>query len=275
MKTILTLAGLFIFILGNANEGQDLFKVTCVACHTIGKGKLVGPDLMNVTEKRSQEWLVAFIRSSSTMIKSGDTDAKAISEEYKGILMPDNLYSDAQILSILAYIEQGGTGDAEQASVVVDILSETTSNNIESGAFLFSGEKRLANGGAACSSCHSVKDERIFSSGTFAKDLTETWDNMGSSGVAAIIRSSPFPVMNMAYSKHGLNEEEIIDLTAYLKSVSEERYYQRSSDFSLTFAIFGILFFIMIIMATVILYYKRKSLPVNYDILSRPSKVVN
>jgi len=98
---------------------------------------------------------------------------------------------------------------------------------------------------------------------------------MGSSGVAAIIKSSPFPVMNMAYSKHGLNEEEIIDLTAYLKSVSEERYYQRSSDFSLTFAIFGILFFIMIIMATVILYYKRKSLPVNYDILSRPSKVVN
>jgi len=275
MKTILTLAGLFIFILGNANEGQDLFKVTCVACHTIGKGKLVGPDLMNVTEKRSQEWLVAFIRSSSTMIKSGDTDAKAISEEYKGILMPDNLYSDAQILSILAYIEQGGTGDAEQASVVVDILSETTSNNIESGAFLFSGEKRLANGGAACSSCHSVKDERIFSGGTLAKDLTESWDNMGSSGVAAIISSSPFPVMNMAYSKHVLNEEEVIDLTAYLKSVSEERYYQRSSDFSLAFAIFGIAFFIMILISTVVLYFKRKSLPVNYDILSRPSKVVN
>jgi cytochrome c551/c552 len=199
MKTILTLAGLFIFILGNANEGQDLFKVTCVACHTIGKGKLVGPDLVNVTEKRSQEWLVAFIKSSSTMIKSGDADAKAIFEEYKGILMPDNLYSDAQILSILAYIEQGGSGDGEQV-VAVDILSEVTSINIESGAFLFSGEKRLANGGAACNSCHSVKDERIFSGGTLAKDLTESWDNMGSSGVAAIIRSSPFPVMNMPFS---------------------------------------------------------------------------
>ena len=275
MKTLLTLLGLFIFILGNANEGQDLFNVTCVACHTIGKGKLVGPDLMNVTEKRSQEWLVAFIKSSSTMIKSGDVDAKAIFEEFKGILMPDNVYSDSQILSILEYIEQGGSGDSEQATVAVDILSEVTFENINSGAFLFSGEKHLTNGGAACNSCHSVKDERIFSGGTLAKDLTETWDNMGSSGVAAIIRSSPFPVMNMAYSKHALTEEEVIDLTSYLKSVSEERYYQRSSDFSLAFAIFGILFFIMILISTVILYYKRKSLPVNYEILSRPSKVVN
>ena len=274
MKTLLTLLGLFIFAFGNANDGQDLFKLTCAACHTVGKGKLVGPDLMNVTEKRSQDWLVAFIKSSSTMIKSGDTDAKAISEEFKGILMPDNNYSDVEILSILAYIEQGGTGDGEQV-VAVDILSEVTSKNIESGAFLFSGEKRLANGGAACTSCHSVKDERIFSGGTLAKNLTETWDNMGSSGVAAIIKSSPFPVMNMAYSKHSITEEEVIDLTAYLKSVSEERFYQRSADFSLTFAIFGIFFFIMIIIVTVILYYKRKSLPVNYDILSRPSKVVN
>jgi len=275
MKTLITLLGIFIFTLGNANEGQDLFNVTCTACHTIGKGKLVGPDLMSVTEKRSQEWLVAFIKSSSTVIKSGDADAKAISEEYKGILMPDNAYSDSQILSILDYIEQGGSGDSGEAVVVFDILSEVTSQNIESGAFLFSGEKRLSNGGAACSSCHSVKDERIFSSGTLAKDLTETWDNMGSPGVAAIIRSSPFPVMNMAYSKHSLTDEEVIDLTAYLKSVSEERYYQRSSDFSLAFAIFGILVFIMILTGTVILYFKRKSYPVNYDILNRPSKVVN
>ncbi len=274
MKTLLSLTALFIFLLGNANEGQDLFKLTCAACHTVGKGKLVGPDLLNISEKRSQEWLITFIKSSGAMIKSGDADAIAIFKEYKGILMPDNLYTDAQIIAILDYIKGGGPKDGEQI-VVVDILSETTSKNIESGALLFSGEKRLSKGGAACNSCHSVKDERIFSGGTLAKNLTETWDNMGSSGVAAVIRSSPFPVMNKAYSNHSLTEDEVIDLTAYLKSVSEERYYQRSSDFSLAFAIFGILFFLMIMIVTIVLYFKRKSYPVNYDILSRPSKVVN
>lgn len=274
MKTILTLVGLLIFLLGNANEGEDLFKLTCAACHTVGKGRLVGPDLLNVTEKLSQDWLISFIKSSSAVIKSGDADAIAISKEYNGILMPDNLYTDAQIRAILDYIKEGGPKDGEQV-VVVDILSETTSQNIESGAFLFSGENRFANGGAACNSCHSVKDERIFSGGTLAKNLTESWDNMGSSGVAAIIRSSPFPVMNKAYQAYALTEEEIIDLTAYLKSVSKERYYQRSSDFSLAFAFFGFVFFIMIFIVTIALYFKRKSYPVNYDILNRPSKVVN
>jgi hypothetical protein len=188
--------------------------------------------------------------------------------------MPDNSYSDSQIISILDYIKTGGSQDTGQVATV-DILSETTPANINAGALLFSGQNRLANGGAACNSCHSVKDERIFSGGTLAKNLTESWDNMGSAGVAAVVRNSPFPVMNKAYLDRPLTEEEVINLTAYLKSVSQERYYQRSSDFSLAFGIFGFVFFVMILIVTIALYFKRKSYPVNFDILNRPSKVVN
>ena len=32
--------------------GQQTFQSVCVSCHTIGKGKLVGPDLAGVTERR-------------------------------------------------------------------------------------------------------------------------------------------------------------------------------------------------------------------------------
>ncbi len=275
MKTILLLVGIIIFSGVRADEGKDIFQSKCAACHTIGKGRLVGPDLKNISEKRSQDWLIAFIKSSTTMIKSGDADAVAISKEYNGLLMPDNPYSDSQILSVLEFIKQGGAGDNGQVVVAVDILSETTSANIEKGASIFSGKTRLTNGGAACSSCHSVKDERIFSSGTLAKDLTQTWEIMGSSGVAAIIKSPPFPVMNMAYSKHPITEEEMLNLTAYLKSVSKERYYQRSSDFSMLFAMLGIMFFIALFSITVVLYFNRKSRPVNDEILKRPSRVVN
>ena len=73
------------------------------------------------------------------MIKSGDVHAQAISEEFKGLLMPDNSYSDSQILSILEYIKQGGADDAGQVSVALDILNGTTSKNINSGASIFSG----------------------------------------------------------------------------------------------------------------------------------------
>lgn len=276
MKTLLLIIGILSFSVVSADEGEDLFKKTCAACHTIGKGRLVGPDLSNVTEKRSREWLVSFIKSSTTKINGGDADAVAIFKEYNNLLMPDNNYTDAQVMAVLNFIEQGGSGEGSGSSIpAVDILNEVTSENINTGAQLFSGNQRLSNGGSACSSCHKVRDERIFSSGTLAKDLSETYDVMGSAGVAAIIKSPPFPIMNTAYTNHALTDEEVLDLTAYLRSVSQQRIYQRPTDFSLFFAFFGIVVFVMIFMSTIILYFKRKKFPVNREILDRPSKVVN
>jgi mono/diheme cytochrome c family protein len=275
-KTILLVLGIFLFTIGRADEGEQLFKTTCAACHTIGKGRLVGPDLLNIAEKRSQEWLISFIKSSTAVIKSGDPDAVAIFKEYNSLLMPDNNYSDAQVVSILDYIKAGGSSTGGQENTVtVDILSETTSENVSIGLQLFTGTQRLENGGAACTSCHKVRDERIFSSGTLAKDLSESFDIMGSAGISAIINSPPFPVMQVAYNKNPLTEEEVINLTAYLKSVSKERIYQRPTDFSMLFAILSISAFIMILMTTIILYFRRKKFPVNREILDRPSKVIN
>ena len=53
----------------------------CAACHTIGKGKLIGPDLKGVTERHERDWLYSFIRSSQTMIKNGDEVAVKLFEE--------------------------------------------------------------------------------------------------------------------------------------------------------------------------------------------------
>jgi len=49
--------------------------VTCNACHSIGGGKKIGPDLKGITERRDEAWLVKFIQSSQTMVKEGDTAA--------------------------------------------------------------------------------------------------------------------------------------------------------------------------------------------------------
>ena len=79
--------------------------VTCGACHSIGKGKIIGPDLKGVTERRDQVWLIDFIRSSQTMVKNGDEIAVQVFEEYGKIPMPDNNFTDEQILGILSYIK--------------------------------------------------------------------------------------------------------------------------------------------------------------------------
>jgi len=93
------------------------FKV-CSACHTIGKGKLVGPDLKGVTERREEKWLIEFIQSSQTVIKSGDKIAVKLFEEYNKVPMPDNPLSEDEIKELLKYIENPAAFETVEKVIV-------------------------------------------------------------------------------------------------------------------------------------------------------------
>lgn len=277
MRTFLLFLGVIFSIRCPADDGQVLFQKTCAACHSIGKGRLVGPDLRNLSERRSKEWLVNFIRSSQTIIKSGDPQAMTVYSEYNKILMPDVNYSDAQIADILAFIESSGSGDAQPAASTPapDILANANHSNIDAGAKLFSGKDRLHNNGPSCAVCHKVKDDLIFSSGLLAKELTVTYENIGSGGVAAILKNPPFPVMKSAYLKHTLTDEEVLNLTAYLRSVSQERFYQHERNYNILFISTGFFGFLMILIGIEIIYFRRKRRSVNEKIFKRQTQVAN
>ncbi len=85
-------------------EGDKLFKQNCTACHQL-KQRLVGPALQGVAQRRQEDWLLKFIRSSQTMIKSGDSTALALFNTYNSVVMPDQTLSEDQIRSILTYIK--------------------------------------------------------------------------------------------------------------------------------------------------------------------------
>ena len=76
-------------------EGREMFRV-CAACHTIGGGKLIGPDLKGVNERHDEEWLIKFIQNSQEVIASGDETAVKLFEEYNKVTMPPNNLSDDQ-----------------------------------------------------------------------------------------------------------------------------------------------------------------------------------
>lgn len=99
---------LSVVFIASAQDGATIFKSTCTACHTIGKGKLVGPDLKGVNKKYPEKWLLEWIRSSQTLIQKGDAKAKKIFEEYFQVPMPDNNLTDAEIKAVLAYIKSQG-----------------------------------------------------------------------------------------------------------------------------------------------------------------------
>jgi mono/diheme cytochrome c family protein len=272
LKGLFLLIGMTLVFFCKAEDGNSLFTRLCTPCHTIGNGRLVGPDLMKITEKKDKSWLIPFIQSSQSIIKGGDADAIALFEEYNKIMMPDQALSSSEVESVLEYIElKSGQGGQANTVDVVDLLSSTTDENIAQGLLLFSGKKRLENGGIVCISCHSIKDDNVFSSGKLAKDLTLTYSVMGSAGVSAILNSPPFPAMSETYKNNPLTEEEVLNLTAYLRSVGENHYYQHPVDFGATFASFGIIVFIMLNLGIIILYFRRKRNTVNQEILNRQS----
>ena len=109
------ISGLFLLLtlfFSTPSFGQTADDVSnfaqCKACHTIGGGKLVGPDLKGITERRDEAWLIKFIQNSQALVAAGDEAAvKVFNENYK-IPMPSHKLSDNQVKGILKYIAAGG-----------------------------------------------------------------------------------------------------------------------------------------------------------------------
>ena len=107
----------FITSVQSQPNGEQLFKVNCAVCHKIDT-RLVGPALKGVNERREEEWLLKFVKSSQTVIKSGDETAVQLFNEFNKLVMPDQpTFSDDDVLAILEYI---ASFDKEQEVIEVD-----------------------------------------------------------------------------------------------------------------------------------------------------------
>lgn len=253
----------------SAQSGEETFKSTCSACHSIGEGKRVGPDLKGVGERRTEAWLLNFIKGPQKMIDS-DPDAKALSVDYP-MVMPDQALSDAQIKEVLTFI----SGPASSAVATVDPNAtparsslEATLAEINTGRDLFTGVASFANGGTSCLSCHNVNYTGVVPGGLLAKDLTEAYVRVGEdAGLMAILGSPPFPAMQQAYADHKLTEQEVFALTAFLNKVNTDKAGQQAQSNPLLLGgaagvvvIFGLIF---------LLWSKRKTSTVKRAIYNR------
>ena len=100
----------------NVSKGEYLFKSRCAACHTIGKGDAVGPDLAHVTETRERTWLRRYIAAPDRVLAAGDPIAKALFRKYRRVRMPNLSLSSQDVEDLLPYIEQGSKAAAASAS---------------------------------------------------------------------------------------------------------------------------------------------------------------
>lgn len=123
---------IFLFLIGRTTvsaqpDGSTIFNSNCKACHTIGRGTLVGPDLKDVQKRRSEEWLLKWIKSSTALVNSGDKDAVDLFNKFNKIAMPDQNLSKEEMLALLAYIKT--EGDKAPAIAAKSTATEQTTSS--------------------------------------------------------------------------------------------------------------------------------------------------
>src|SRR5690606_4571984 len=149
-RNVLTLSLIFILTLstsifaqdGDTEKGKTLFNTNCAACHALDK-KITGPALRNIEQVQAddqgldREWLAAWIRNSSAVIKSGDAYAKKIFDEFGGAAMtPFPQLSDEDINDILAYTAQEKTAAAPAAGATTGAVASTSDSGISNKVIL-------------------------------------------------------------------------------------------------------------------------------------------
>ena len=87
-----------------ATRGQALFGNLCRGCHTIGGGDRVGPDLVGLSSRRSNEWAARYIMSPKQVHSEGDATAKELVGRFPRVRMPNLGLSDLDAQDLLAYI---------------------------------------------------------------------------------------------------------------------------------------------------------------------------
>jgi mono/diheme cytochrome c family protein len=130
---------------GDAANGEKIFKSVCAACHKLDK-KLVGPALQGITERRDQDWLIAWIKDSPGLIKSGDKLAIQVFEENNKLPMTANpQLSDQDIIDVLAYTK--GESAAPKA-----VATQEIDPGVALGKAIFK---------ANCAACHKLEGKLI------------------------------------------------------------------------------------------------------------------
>ncbi|EAR23354.1 c-type cytochrome [Nitrococcus mobilis] len=208
---------------GDASAGATLFKQKCAACHTIGQGDRVGPDLKGITKERDEAWLKEWLKDPAAMIASGDPVAKKVSEKYP-MTMPNLGLSDQQIDDLIAYMAQDGAAGAQSsaagatgsAAAPAAAATEESAGSADKGEQLFTGETSFRNGGPSCAACHSAAG---LGGGSMGPDLTSTHGRLGDAIVTWPEAMAP---MQPIFSAKPLTDSEKADLLAFFKATAAD-----------------------------------------------------
>lgn len=207
-----------------AQDAGGYFKQNCVSCHTIGGGRLTGPDLKDVTARRDHAWLLRYIPNPKALIDSGDPVATQLFQEARGVLMPTlNGLSPDMVDALISLIE--AESKVEKSQFVGLQISDRpfTPQDLARGRAIMRGEVAQARGGPACLSCHTVKGLGGLGGGRLGPDLTKVYERLlGRKALSVWLSAPATPTMQAVFRDTPLEAEEILPLVAYLEDAARQ-----------------------------------------------------
>ncbi len=131
-----------------AQEAADFFRQNCTSCHTIGGGRLTGPDLKGVLTRKDREWLARFVQNPQAMMDQGDPYALQLRQEARDVVMHTISGVDrARAESLLTLIEAESKLEKSQFAACKSATGRSRRGTSIRGVGSFWGLQRLTNAG--------------------------------------------------------------------------------------------------------------------------------
>ncbi len=238
---VVAAALLFSATTAQAEDPAADFKRTCSSCHTIGGGRVTGPDLKNVTARKDRAWLVKFIVDPGAVLDSGDPYAMKLLEEARNQRMPNVAgMSKARAEALLSLIEEESKKEKSRFMGIQLSDRPFTDADVVRGEGLFRGEVGLKNGGAACIGCHTLGGVGGLGGGRLGPDLTKVFERYENRRKLGTWLSAPATeTMNPTFRDHPMESDEILPLVAYFKHANTNHEEDTASR-GLIFALLGL-----------------------------------
>ena len=228
-------------LLAQQQAPADYFRQTCATCHTIGGGRLTGPDLKDVTQRRDRAWLAQFLQNPKAVIDSGDPYAQRLLQDARGVLMPPPAGMDpARAQALLDLIEAESKLPRSRFAGMQVSDRPFTPQDVSMGRMLFLGTKPLASGGPPCISCHTVRGLAGLGGGRLGPELSLVYERLqGRKGLSAWLTAPPSPTMSPVLANRPLQPDEILAMTAFFEDAAKKGG-QDDSAASLSFFLMGL-----------------------------------
>ena len=201
------------------NRGRQLLtKLNCSGCHhlqDIDRPEMLGPDLNNVGNKVTRQWIYKWLKEPHTIVDaSGNTvvDGYETEEEPR---MPQFRLTDQEIKALSAYLMT-----LKSRPIQPGKLATASTANQNSSELADQGEVRFRQ--MFCTTCHSLAvsqgDETKLIGGDIGPELTKVGSKVNSDWLVAWLRDPQGDLPHALMPRYGWSDQDLAKVTQYINT---------------------------------------------------------